>query len=169
LPVYLTMSGLVVMIVLLARGWRVAVTLGILTTTVLAILINWAISEELVRDGFATIPRLPVAMPDFSLVGAFDFGAFAKLGVLCACVWVFSLMLSDFFDSFGKLVGVGAQAGYTTKDGELPGLKRLMLIGAAAAAAPAGLASWSAPAFCWRRCSRQWPPWCPPRPPDRRR
>jgi len=33
----------------------------------------------------------PVALPDFGLVGAFDFGVFAKLGVLGACVWVFGL------------------------------------------------------------------------------
>jgi len=146
-PVYLTIFGLVVMIVLLARGWRVAVPIGILATTVLAIAIDWATSGDLVRDGFATIPASPVAMPDFSLVGAFDFGAFAKLGVLSACVWVFSLMLSDFFDSFGTLVGVGAQAGYMTKDGELPGLKRLMLIDAAAAAAGGAVSASSATAY----------------------
>jgi adenine/guanine/hypoxanthine permease len=107
-PVYLTLLGLVVTIVLPARGWRGAVPIGIIATTVPAILINWATSGVLVREGFATIPPSPVAMPDFSLVGAFDLGAFVKLGVLGACVWVCGLMLSDFFDSFGTLVGVAA-------------------------------------------------------------
>ena len=146
-PVYLTLFGLVVMIVLLARGWRLAVPLGIVATTVLAILVNWATSGDLVREGFATIPSSPIALPDFSLVGAFDFGAFAKLGVLGACIWVFSLMLSDFFDSFGTLTGVGGQAGYTTRDGQLPGLKRLLLIDAVAAAAGGAVSSSSATAY----------------------
>jgi len=146
-PVYLTLFGLAVMVALLARGWRIAVPVGIIATTVLAMVVNWATSGQLVRDGFATIPRRLVAMPDFSLVGAFDFGAFARLGALGACVWVFSLMLSDFFDSFGTLVGVGDQAGYTRKDGELPGLKRLLLIDAAAAAAGGAVSASSATAY----------------------
>jgi AGZA family xanthine/uracil permease-like MFS transporter len=38
----------------------------------------------------AVIPMHVFDWPDFSLVGAFDFGAFAKLGVAATILWVFS-------------------------------------------------------------------------------
>ena len=44
------------------------------------------------------------------LFGKFDFHAFSKLGVVSAIVWVFSLFLSDFFDTMGTL-DRGRQAG----------------------------------------------------------
>jgi AGZA family xanthine/uracil permease-like MFS transporter len=36
-------------------------------------------------------------------------GSFAKVGVISALLFVFTLMLSDFFDTMGTIVGVGAE------------------------------------------------------------
>ena len=73
--------------------------------------------------------------PNLSLLGNFDFDAFSKLGVLSAVVWAFSLFLSDFFDTMGTLVGVGKQAGYLTEEGELPEIRKPLLIDSLAAIA----------------------------------
>jgi AGZA family xanthine/uracil permease-like MFS transporter len=111
-PVAVTLFGLVITIIMVARKWRGAIILGILITTVFAIILNYAYDQKAFPPGQAVWPSDIVAMPDFSLVGAFDFGAFAKLGIAATILWIFSLMLSDFFDTMGTLVGVGGQAGY---------------------------------------------------------
>ena len=86
-------------------------------------------------------------MPDFSLVGAFDMGAFAKLGVTAAVLWIFSLMLSDFFDTMGTLVGVGGQAGYLDEKGDLPQVNRPLLVDSVAAAAGGAVSASSATTY----------------------
>jgi AGZA family xanthine/uracil permease-like MFS transporter len=48
---------------------------------------------------------------------------------------VFTLMISDFFDTMGTLVGVGKQAGYLDERGELPEIQRPLLVDSVAAAA----------------------------------
>jgi AGZA family xanthine/uracil permease-like MFS transporter len=109
-PIFVAMIGLVVTIVLLARGFRAAILAGILIATVIAFL---------VPGDVARLPPDPLAGPDFSLVGQFSFGFFAKLGLLTAVLAVISFMLSDFFDTMGTLIGVGSEAGYLDDDGDL--------------------------------------------------
>ena len=57
-------------------------------------------------------PTRIVSAPDFGLLGEVSFGFVAKLGLLGAALAVFSLMLSDFFDTVGTALGLGAQAGF---------------------------------------------------------
>ena len=55
-------------------------------------------------------------LPDFSLIGQFNlFGAFAAIGVLAAGLAVFSLMLTDFFDTMGTAFGIAAEATCSTR------------------------------------------------------
>jgi len=146
-PVLVTIFGLVVTIIMLVRGWRFAVILGIVFSTVFAIILNYAYDKTSFAEGIAVWPSKVVAMPDFSLVGQFDFGAFSKLGVTAAILWIFSLMLSDFFDTMGTLVGVGGQAGYLDKKGHLKKLNRLLFIDSLAAMAGGAASSSSATTY----------------------
>ena len=134
-PVAVTVFGLVITIVMYARKWRGAVILGILFSTVFAIVLNYIYDKQAFGEGVAVIPSKVFATPDFSLVGQFDFGAFAKLGVTATVLWIFSLMLSDFFDTMGTLVGVGDEAGYLDKKGHLAKLNRLLVVDSLAAVA----------------------------------
>ena len=118
-PVAVTIFGLLITIIMFTRKWRGAIILGILFSTILAIILNYAYDTTSFMEGTAVVPSKIFAAPDFSLVGAFDLGAFAQLGVTAAILWVFSLMLSDFFDTMGTLVGVGGQAGYLDEKGDL--------------------------------------------------
>src|SRR5437762_2272894 len=57
------------------------------------------------------------------------------LGALTAIVTIFSIMLSDFFDTMGTVIGVGAEAGWLTPEGRLPRLIRVLLVDSLAAVA----------------------------------
>jgi AGZA family xanthine/uracil permease-like MFS transporter len=77
-----------------------------------------------------------VALPDFSTLGAgLDLSVFARVGILTASVTVFSIMLSDFFDTMGTVIGIGGEAGWLTPDGKLPRLNRVLLVDSLAAVA----------------------------------
>jgi len=64
-----------------------------------------------------------------------DFSVFARVGALTAIVTIFSIMLSDFFDTMGTVIGVGAEAGWLTPEGRLPRLNRVLLVDSLAAVA----------------------------------
>ena len=59
---------------------------------------------------------------------------FARLGVLAACLAIFSIMLSDFFDTLGTVIGIGAEARWLDKAGRLPRMNRVLLVDSLAAA-----------------------------------
>jgi AGZA family xanthine/uracil permease-like MFS transporter len=118
-PIFVATIGLAVTIILMARGVRAAILIGILIATVIAFFVPGEV---------ARLPEQPLAGPDFSLVGQFSFGFFAKLGLLTAVLAVISFMLSDFFDTMGTLIGVGSEAGYLDENGDLVDSQRPLLI-----------------------------------------
>ena len=134
--VLVAVAGLLLTLVFLARRVRAALLLGILGTTLLAILVNalhggtvWTI------PGVAVVPQSLVAWPDFSTLGAgINFEVFARLGVLAASLAIFSIMLSDFFDTMGTVIGIGAEARWLDKEGRLPRMNRVLLVDSLAAA-----------------------------------
>ncbi|HEY5388589.1 MAG TPA: NCS2 family permease, partial [Thermoleophilia bacterium] len=146
-PIAVTLFGLVITIIMVARKWRGAIILGILGSTVFAIILNYIYNKTAFAPGTAVIPSKVFAAPDFGLVGQFDFGAFSKLGIAAAILWIFSLMLSDFFDTMGTLVGVGGQAGYLDEKGDLPQVNRPLLVDSVAAIAGGAVSSSSATTY----------------------
>jgi len=147
-PTVVFCFGLLLVMVLVARRVRGAILLGIVATTIFAIIVN-AIADvppridaagKVTPGGWAlTVPQLPsgvVGSPDFGLLGAFSLGGgFAQAGIVVAALFVFTLMLSDFFDTMGTVIGVGAQAGLLDREGRLPGIQNVLLVDSAAAAA----------------------------------
>ena len=104
--------------------------------------------QDVVRRGHRRVSRARSwPCPTSACVGQFDFGAFGKLGVTAAILWIFSLMLSDFFDTMGTLVGVGGQAGYLDDKGHLKKLNRLLFIDSLAAMAGGAASSSSATTY----------------------
>src|SRR5207249_3816448 len=53
---------------------------------------------------------------------------------LGAVLAVFSLMLSDFFDTMGTIIGVGAKGGFIDNEGRLPRADRVLLVDSVGAA-----------------------------------
>jgi len=152
--------GLAVALALMARKIPGALLISIFAATILAIIINYAMGGTDVAEGEVTkagfISGAAVAPDkwffDFSLDNFSTL--FKPLGHL-GSVWtqegvpaltvglvVFSLMLSDFFDTMGTVIGVGEEAGLVTPKGELPGIGRVLLVDSLGAVA-GGLCSTS--------------------------
>jgi adenine/guanine/hypoxanthine permease len=133
----IALFGLVVTIVLRARGIPGDLLIGIVLTTIFATIINWANDYTVYPEalGYARWPDDIFRAPDFSLVGEISFDAFSTLPFLAALAFVFTLMISDFFDTMGTLVGVGKQAGYLDQRGEMPDIQKPLLVDSVAAAA----------------------------------
>ena len=147
-PVLVTLFGLTVTLALRARGFRGDLLVGIIATTILATLINWGTDyKAFTAPGVARWPSDVVNSPDFSLVGNISFDSFATLGIVATLAWIFSLFLADLFDTMGTLVGVGKQAGYLTKDGELPEIRKPLLVDSVAAMAGGAASASSATTY----------------------
>jgi AGZA family xanthine/uracil permease-like MFS transporter len=136
-PVGVALLGLVLTLWLQARGVGAALLIGILATTGLAIVVNAATGGRAFPvPGQAVLPAALVSLPDFSAVGAgLTLEAVWRLGLLTAALTVFSIMLSDFFDTMGTVIGIAGEAGWLTRDGRLPWLGRVLLVDSLAAAA----------------------------------
>ncbi|MFJ5556278.1 NCS2 family permease [Streptomyces sp. NPDC093250] len=142
-PMLVFCLGVLLTVGLLARKVRGAILISIVTMTLVAIVIN---SLADVSTWGLTTPEWPdqlVDAPDFGLIGEFSlFGAFGQAGAVTVVLLVFTLILSDFFDTMGTVVGVSAEAGLLDEQGKVPGLGRVLLIdGAAAVAGGASSAS----------------------------
>jgi AGZA family xanthine/uracil permease-like MFS transporter len=150
-PVLVTIFGLVVTIALRAIGFRGDLLVGIIVTTIFATLVNWGTDYSAFTgpgaERYARWPEDIVASPNFGLVGEFSFDSFATLGIITTLAFVFSLFLADFFDTMGTLVGVGKQAGYLNARGELPGIRKPLLVDSVAAMAGGAASSSSATTY----------------------
>jgi len=146
-PVLTTAVGLVLTIAFIARGWRAAILLGIVGTTVFAIILR----ELFDIGGFvgtqASFPDKFIDTPDFSLIGDFSFNFFSEMGVMAAVLTILAIMMADFFDTMGTLVGVGSQAGYLNDKGELPDAQKPLLVDSLAAIAGGAASSSSATTY----------------------
>jgi AGZA family xanthine/uracil permease-like MFS transporter len=130
LPTAVFLAGFVLTAWLMARRVRGALLAGIVLTTLLAIVLNGAVAgwKGFSTPGAAQIPAAIVQLPDFSTFGRLDFGLVAKLGIVTAVLVTFSIMLSDFFDTMGTIIGVGGKAGFLDRQGRLPGAGRVLLV-----------------------------------------
>jgi AGZA family xanthine/uracil permease-like MFS transporter len=129
--------GLLLTSALVARRVKGALLIGIVATTVAATIVNEVKHLGVFTDGSAAWPGFAhlTATPNFSLVGNFSFGFFSSLGFWTAAAIVISVMLSDFFDTIGTVIGIGGEAKMLDADGRLPGIKRVLLVDSLAAVA----------------------------------
>ena len=135
-PVFVFVIGLLLIIFLYTRRVRGALLIGILTTTIVAVIVNEVFLDG---KGFGTAAKLanPLKVPSahsFSLIGDFSFGFFSKMGILAAVLAVFTLMLSDFFDTMGTAIGLGREANLLDSEGRLPDIDKVLIVDSAAAA-----------------------------------
>jgi adenine/guanine/hypoxanthine permease len=136
-PVGVAIVGLLVTLWLLARGNTGTLLFGILLATILAVIVNVLTGGRAFPiPGQAVIPRAIVAWPDLSGLGVgVNLEVFARVGAVTALVTIFSIMLSDFFDTMGTVIGIGGEAGWLDRNGKLPRLNRVLLVDSLAAAA----------------------------------
>ena len=133
-PIAIFVFGLFGTYALVARRVKGALLIGIIGTTVVATVINEIKDKKVFPNGAATWPDKIVDTPDFSLVGNFSLHFVSALGFWSAVAVVVSVLLSDFFDTAGTVLGLGRRAGLVAPDGRLPGMRRVLLVDSLAAA-----------------------------------
>ncbi|MDE2888159.1 MAG: NCS2 family permease [Gemmatimonadota bacterium] len=116
-PVGLTLLGVLGTGVMLARGVKGAILLGMLGVTILGVLTGAAPAPQ----GFFSLPAWPerlFGVAAVNLTAAFDVGL---IGVVLVLLFV------DMFDTMGTLVGVSGRAGFLDGRGRLPRANRALL------------------------------------------
>ncbi|MEV6170116.1 NCS2 family permease [Streptomyces sp. NPDC051954] len=147
-PILVFCLGVLLTIALLARKVKGAILISIVAMTIVALIIN-SIAD--IKAWGLTTPEWPdkiVDTPDFGLLGQFSlFGAFGETTAITVVLLIFTLILSDFFDTMGTVVGVSAEAGLLDEQGNVPNLGRVLLIDGAAAVAGGAASSSSATSY----------------------
>ncbi|HOY99168.1 MAG TPA: NCS2 family permease [Candidatus Aminicenantes bacterium] len=126
--VWVTLAGLLAIIFFSAMGRKSAILIGLGAAAMAALLF-----------GLVEWPSSVIAPLDFSTF----FAPFHVVGGKTALVQiltptllaaVFSLMLTDFFDTMGSVVAIADQAGFLQKDGRVPGIKGILAVDSLGAA-----------------------------------
>jgi len=125
-PALVSLAGIAVGVILIARGVRGAVILGVIAATVLGLI--FGVLEG--PDGVVDAP----ASGDFSTIGdALDPSNLGDALTVALIPVIFALFMTDFFDTVGTAVAVGRGGGLTDEEGHLPNPHRLLLVDSAAA------------------------------------
>ncbi|KAA8735149.1 NCS2 family permease [Corynebacterium tuscaniense] len=150
-PTFVFVLGLFICGFMVARRIPGGLFIGIVLNTTIALIIERVTgagsSAETGPTGWnLAVPTLPDSfggVPDLSIVGNVDLlGAFTQVGVVTASLLVFTLVLANFFDAMGTMTALGRQANLTDENGELPDMKKALVVeGFGAIAGGAGSAS----------------------------
>ncbi len=116
----LSLIGLLLTAVLMARKVKGSLLIGIVATTIIGI-----------PMGVTIIPQAfsPFSLPDFHhlAVGALDIPGALRMGIWTV---VFTFTFVELFDTFGTLVGTAGKAGLIDADGSSPKIGKAMLVDA---------------------------------------
>jgi adenine/guanine/hypoxanthine permease len=127
-PPMIALGGLLVAIVMAARDMRGALLGGILASTALGLIfgvLDWP-------DSIADVP----GSGSFSTIGdALDPSNLEAALTVALIPVIFTLFMTDFFDTVGTAVAVTNAGGLTDEKGEPPRLRQLLLVDSASAAA----------------------------------
>jgi len=147
-PTLVFVLGLLAIVLMMVRKVRGAILIGIVGATVLAIVIEAIadIGPSFIAPGQVNphgwglnVPKLPdrwVDAPDFGLLGNFSLlGSWDRVGFIAALLFVFTLLLADFFDTMGTMTAIGAEAGLLDETGAPIGAQRILVVDSIAAAA----------------------------------
>lgn len=162
-PTVVFVFGLILIIGLMVRKVKGSILIGVVGATVVAVIIQKLYkiapgftdngpgkAPTIVDGGWGlNVPAVPtkiVATPKFKFNGQFDlFGAFnvGNVTLIAAILILFTLLLSDFFDTVGTVTAIGHQAGLTDANGDVEDIQKILIVDSIAAAAggAAGISS----------------------------
>jgi len=148
-PVIVFAFGLLLTIGLMVKKVKGAILIGIVAATGVAIAIESAFKIGPLFNGATgavnpkgwnlNVPAMPdkvVDTPNLSLIGDFNlFGSFDRVPVITAILFIFTLLLSDFFDTVGTVTAIGHESGLIDDAGNVPNNNRILLVDSLAAVA----------------------------------
>ncbi|MEY9962149.1 AGZA family xanthine/uracil permease-like MFS transporter [Streptacidiphilus sp. MAP12-16] len=130
-PVLIFVFCALLTLILMARKVPGAILVSIVAGTLLAVVVNTVAHIPAAKWGL-TVPAIPhkiVATPDFGLIGKVSlFGGFHQVGLLTGVLFVFTVLLSCFFDAMGTILGVSDEAHLLDENGNLPGMSRVLTV-----------------------------------------
>jgi len=136
-PVLIFILGTLLTLALIIRKVSGAILISIAAMTVLAVIVD-AVADIPAASWGLTVPKWPgdpVSAPDFGLIGHVSlFGGFHQVGFLTGVLFVFTVLLSCFFDAMGTILGVSDEAGLLDDKGDLPGINKVLMIDGVATA-----------------------------------
>jgi adenine/guanine/hypoxanthine permease len=141
-PVIVFGFGLLLTIGLMVKKVKGAILIGIVVATAAAIAIESAFKIGPLFNGATgavnpkgwnlNVPAMPaevVATPDFSLFGDFNLlGSFDRVPLITAILFIFTLLLSDFFDTVGTVTAIGHESGLIDDEGNVPNNNRILFV-----------------------------------------
>ncbi|MGW5706626.1 NCS2 family permease [Amycolatopsis japonica] len=142
-PTLVFVVGLLVTGILVAKRVKGAILIGVLASTVIAIVVE-AITKVGPSKGvnplgwnlgYPALPDQVLGLPDLSLVGDISFGAWTRLPIITVVLLVFTLVLADFFDTMGSMTGLAKEGGLLPADGKLPNVGKALFVDGTAAVA----------------------------------
>jgi AGZA family xanthine/uracil permease-like MFS transporter len=155
-PIIVFAFGLFLMIALMVKKVKGALLIGIVFATIAAVALESAfkIGPSFISPtqsnpkgwglNVPTIPSKIVDTPNFGLLGHFSlFGSFGKITAISGILFIFTLLLADFFDTMGTMTAIGHEAGLVDQEGTVVNANRILIIDSIAAAAggAAGISS----------------------------
>jgi AGZA family xanthine/uracil permease-like MFS transporter len=124
-PALIALAGIFVAVGFNAADRRGAILAGVATSLVLGLIFG-------VLDGPDGVARIPKG-GDFDLVGD-AFGGIDDALTVALIPVIFTLFMTDFFDTVGTAFAVGTAGGLVDSDGDLPKTRQVLLVDSAAAA-----------------------------------
>ena len=148
-PIIVFGFGLLLTIALMVKKIKGAILIGIVVATAAAIAIESAFKIGPLFNGATgavnpkgwnlNVPAVPseiVATPDFSLFGQFNLlGSFDRVPLITAILLIFTLLLSDFFDTVGTVTAIGHESGLIDDEGNVPNNNKILFVDSLAAVA----------------------------------
>lgn len=116
----LTLIGLLIITILMARKVKGAILIGILLTTV----VSFFMGIKEVPTGIGDIIGLPASLAPIAL--KLDLKAYLVVPFFI----IFSFLFVDVFDTMGTLLGTASRAGFLDEKGRLPRVNQAMLVDA---------------------------------------
>ncbi|MFJ2769271.1 NCS2 family permease [Streptomyces sp. NPDC087300] len=135
-PVLIFAGTLLLIFMLQARNIPGAILIGIITGTIVAVVLNAAdvVDPKQWANGTPALHGSAVSTPDFSLFGDVEFGGWGEVGAMTVGMIVFTLVLAGFFDAMATIIGVGTEANLADEKGRMPGLSKALFIDGAGGA-----------------------------------
>ncbi len=123
--VILACIGLILTTILVSKKVKGAYLIGIIATTLIGI--PMGVTK---LSNFSNYSIMPSMAPTFL---KFDFSGLitAKAGIVCVLMTIFTLVISDLFDTIGTFIGTGKKSGIFEMDenGEMPqNMERAMIV-----------------------------------------
>jgi len=115
IEILLSITGLILMLLLLVRNIKGSILLGILVTTILSIILGLISLPEKI---FSLPPSIEPIFLKLDITGAISWGFFSV---------ILTIFILDFLDTLGTLIGLGYKAEILDEEGNFPEIEKPML------------------------------------------